>query len=144
MFYRVFKNCYLYNGTNGEVGQTGVSVEREFQRLCKENNVEQLLQDEVKSELQEDNPTTDMGDFERSMQQFSHDGGKKNVLNICLISLKVLWMMKSFWSMITSQSLGTNEWIWEIIKEGNLVIYPFYSERIFVSNLLEIDLKNKM
>lgn len=71
----VFKNCYLYNGTNGEVGQTGVSVEREFQRLCKENNVEQLLQDEVKSELQEDNPTTDMGDFERSMQQFSHDGG---------------------------------------------------------------------
>jgi len=49
-------------------------VEKEFQRLCKENNVEQLLQEELKAEQEENMP--DMSDFDRNMPHFPNDGRK--------------------------------------------------------------------
>lgn len=63
----------MYNGTQSTVGSAGLQVEREFQKLCRENHVEQLLQDEVKSEMKEEN-RTEMGDFDVNMPPLFSDG----------------------------------------------------------------------
>lgn len=67
----MFKNCILYNGTESEVGRTGIMVEREFQRLCQENHVDQLLNDEMKSEAR-DEIITQHGDFESHINVIPH------------------------------------------------------------------------
>lgn len=49
----VFSNCLLYNGPNSEIGKVGIRIEEEFDKLCKELNLDAYLKDnnaEIKQE----------------------------------------------------------------------------------------------
>jgi len=52
----VFSNCVTYNGAESEIGLISKNLEKEFDRLCHDNHIDQYLHDEGKSEMRtEDN-----------------------------------------------------------------------------------------
>ena len=66
----MFSNCVTYNGAESEIGLISKNLEKEFDRLCHDNHIDQYLHDEGRTE---DNRDDDMR---------SHDmaAGKKNIL----------------------------------------------------------------
>lgn len=90
---RVFSNCILYNGAESEIGLLAQALEKEFDRLSHDNQLEKYLNDdgegegegegeedaEGRSEMRDESRTEDHRDDDRHEHgsQSHMEGGKK-------------------------------------------------------------------
>jgi len=86
----MFSNCVLYNGAESEIGLISQNLQREFDRLSAENNLESYLHEEGRSEMRDESRTEDQRDEDMRHEFESHGvpAGKKYNLLLILISLK--------------------------------------------------------
>jgi len=67
----MFSNCVFYNGAESEIGLISQNLEKEFERLSAENNLESYLHDE-RSEMRDESRTEDQRDEDMKQDLESH------------------------------------------------------------------------